>query len=109
PRPTRERERGAEAPTEPGDGAGLPAAQVPSPDVEAPARSVEQPTAGSASAPDSADRSSAEQPTAEAPAAEAAAPSGGVTTETVRRRWDEVLANLGRVTQTLVSQNAQVV
>ncbi|MCA5894344.1 DNA polymerase III subunit gamma and tau [Isoptericola sp. NEAU-Y5] len=109
PTPTRERERGAEPPTEPGDGAGLPAAQVPSPDVEAPARSVEQPTSGSASAPDSADRSSAEQPTAEAPAAEAAAPSGGVTTETVRRRWDEVLANLGRVTQTLVSQNAQVV
>ncbi|WP_418275794.1 DNA polymerase III subunit gamma and tau [Isoptericola jiangsuensis] len=65
------------------------------------------PTAPAATA---AEQPGIEQPGIEQPAETQAAPgAGGVTAEEVRRRWDEVVANLGSpVTRALVSDNAQV-
>ncbi|MDR7383649.1 DNA polymerase III subunit gamma and tau [Promicromonospora iranensis] len=80
-----------------------PAQESPAPESpvqQAPARPVPEPADASASAAPSA-----------APASGSPGAEPGVTTETVRRRWPEVLGALAaaRVTWSLVGPNAQVV
>jgi DNA polymerase-3 subunit gamma/tau len=92
-----------------------PAAPEAEPAQAAPAQSVPAPAAPPAGAPEPG--ASVPEPAAPEPAAASAAPPAaadgaepGVTTETVRRRWPEVLGALAaaRVTWSLVGPNAQV-
>ncbi|WP_275006902.1 DNA polymerase III subunit gamma and tau [Promicromonospora iranensis] len=89
-----------------------PAAQE-SPAQESPAPEAPAPETSARPVREPADASVAAAP-ASVPASTAPAPQGaepGVTTETVRRRWPEVLGSLAaaRVTWSLVGPNAQVV
>lgn len=76
------------------------ATTAPAPTPPTPERPAPEPSAGPA----------AQAPAAQAPAAAPQGAEPGVTTETVRRRWPEVLGALAaaRVTWSLVGPNAQV-
>ncbi|MFI9488101.1 DNA polymerase III subunit gamma and tau [Promicromonospora sp. NPDC052451] len=91
-----------------------PAEETPRPDVAAPEAAptpeatASAPAAAAPAAPEAAAAPVSSRSGGEAPAADGVEP--GVTTETVRRRWPEVLGALAaaRVTWSLVGPNAQV-
>lgn len=109
-------------PTPPAAASPAAAAPVaaPAPAPDAPPAPAPEPTPAPAATPAPASaadatpaRPAAAEPASsapESPAVPAAGAPGGVTAEVVRRRWDEVVANLGSpVTRALVGPNAQVV